>query len=155
MDDRGGGGYYSILHHAETLQIDNNPQAVADLVAYVAGEYNTGGLQWLVRPLRKYTRLAVVDVVGCAEEINALAGHFGVIRVDRKKVLNKERQQMLMDCDEREKDLRLQRDRIVYRRWALEKAREALTERQRKVPRTRLQLQEMEERLGALMRVTQ
>lgn len=38
-DSRGGDGYYSILYHAQRLEIKGNSQAVADLVAYVEGTY--------------------------------------------------------------------------------------------------------------------
>lgn len=37
------GGDYSLLRHAEALEIQNNPRALRDLLAYVEGKYQLEG----------------------------------------------------------------------------------------------------------------
>lgn len=55
---RGSGGYYSLLHHAEVLEVRGNLQALQDLLAYANGRYDPGK-RWQLQKLPRGIRVMV------------------------------------------------------------------------------------------------
>lgn len=79
-DGKGSGGFYSLLHHAQELEIWNNPQAVRDLVSYVEGTYLLGGHWWqqrLPRDMKIVVQCEGVDLL-VAERLKK---HFDAVEV--------------------------------------------------------------------------
>lgn len=56
------GGFFSLLHYAEKLAIEYNPQALSDLLAYVEGSCDLGG-QWEYRELSRGLEV----IIDCTE----------------------------------------------------------------------------------------
>lgn len=70
------------------------------------------------QPLKMHIELTIEGAAECDEETSALMEYFGVIRVDRRKVPNGERQQPLNGRNERKRAMRSLRLRLLTERNA-------------------------------------